>query len=170
MNKTEQEIASYIKEKFPKYSLEWVEPENGSPYLFVPGDSIDEIVKHLKETWEFNFESLVNLSAFDATEHIELTYHIYSYRHRHRFTLKIKAPRLNGEVNSIASVYGTANFQEREVFDLLGVKFKGHPSLTRIMMPDDWEGHPLLKDYQEKEEYEGIGTTREPLLATRGLF
>ncbi|HLD44839.1 MAG TPA: NADH-quinone oxidoreductase subunit C [bacterium] len=161
MNQKEKEIASHLIDKFSKEVLDWCEPEKGDWYLFVPASKLVEILLYLKDTWEFCFDHLVNLSAFDAQEHIEIVYHLYSYRHKQRFTLKVRTSRLQGEVPTVSTVYPTADFQEREVYDLLGVAFAGHPHLTRIMLPEDWVGHPLLKDYEEGAEYGGIGTGRK---------
>lgn len=162
MNQTE--ILKMIQDHFTDLTMEWLEPEKGDKYLIVPHDRVDEVVTYLKETWELSFDYLMNLSAFDAKEHIELAYHLHSYRHRHDFILKVKAVRENGEVNTITNLYGTANYQEREVYDHFGVRFKGHPNLKRILLPEDWVGHPLLKDYKEQEVYDQIATTRESLL------
>jgi NADH-quinone oxidoreductase subunit C len=164
MNKREKEIFDHLNDKFPEAALEWVQPECGDSFAWLAAEKLLEIVSYLKETWEFSFDYLVNLSALDAGEHLEVVYHLYSYRHKHRFNIRIKASRENGEVLSLTSLYGAADFQEREVFDLFGLKFKGHPKMKRILLPDDWEGYPLLKDYQEKEDYQGIGTSRENLL------
>lgn len=160
----EQEILKMLKKNFSDVSFDWVDAENGDNYLFVPADKVDEITQYLKDTWELSFDYLMNVSAFDTPDHIELVYHCYSYKHRHNFILKVKVPRENGEVNTLSHLYGTANFQEREVFDHFGVKFKNHPDMRRILLPDDWVGYPLLKDYKEEEEYNGMGTTRPPLL------
>ena len=158
------EISAALKAQFIDAELEWVEPENGDRFLYVPALQIPQIVKHLKESPEFYFDYLVNLSAFDATAHIEVVYHFYSYKHRHTFVLKVKVARENGEIPTIVDLYGAANFQEREVYDHFGVRFKGHPNLTRILLPQDWVGYPLLKDYKEQAEYNGIETTRPQLL------
>lgn len=160
----DSQIAQKIKDHFADFPLEWVEPENGDSYLYVSGDCIQDVICFCKQTPELDFDYLLNLTAMDGKEHIEVVYHLHSYRHGHTFELKVKVPRQNGEVNTITSIYGAANFQEREVFDHFGVKFKGHPNLKRILLPDDWVGYPLLKDYKEQEEYNGMGTTRPPLL------
>jgi NADH-quinone oxidoreductase subunit C len=112
------------------------------------------------------FDCLSNLSGIDYPKRnvIEVVYHLYSYLHRHLFTLKVEAPRDNPSVPTVAGVWSHADWQEREVFDLLGVIFEGHPDLRRILMPEDWPGHPLRKDFVEPEEYHGISTSRESLL------
>ena len=78
--------------------------------------------------------------------------------------LKVNAARDDPQVPSVADVWRHADWQEREVFDLLGVRFPGHPDLRRILMPEDWPGHPLRKDFVEPEVYHGIATSRESLL------
>ena len=160
----ESDIANQLKTKLPELSLDWVVAEKGDSALFVPADKTVEVASALKSDPALSMDFLMNLSAFDEKEHIEVTYHFYSYKHRHKLNIKVKAARGGGVVASLCSVYGTANFQEREVFDHFGVTFSAHPDMRRILLPDDWVGFPLLKDYQEQEEYNGIGTTRPPLL------
>ena len=94
---------------------------------------------------------------------IELVYHLQSLVHKHFLVLKVTVPRWKGgvegqlpEVPSVAGVWSTANWHEREVYDLVGVRFLGHPDLRRILCPEDWQGHPLRKDYQMPLEYHGI--------------
>ena len=112
------------------------------------------------------YPSLSNLSGVDYPKRnvIEVVYNLYSYPHRHLFTLKVEAPRDNPVVPTVSGVWSHADWQEREAFDLLGVVFDGHPDLRRILMPEDWPGHPLRKDFVEPEEYHGISTSRESLL------
>ena len=95
--------------------------------------------------------------------HLEVMYHLSSLRHRHRLVVKIHLPRwLNDrpgslpQVPSVCSVWSTANWHEREVYDLMGVEFTDHPGLRRILCPEDWQGHPLRKDYEMPLEYHGI--------------
>jgi NADH-quinone oxidoreductase subunit C len=111
-------------------------------------------------------DCLSNLSGVDYPKRgvIEVVYNLYSYKHRHLFTLKVGAARDNPVVPTVSGVWSHADWQEREVFDLLGVDFAGHPDLRRILMPEDWPGHPLRKDFVEPEEYHGISTSRESLL------
>jgi hypothetical protein len=95
-----------------------------------------------------------------------MVYHLWSMPHSHAFKIKVECDRSASKVPSVESVWRGANWLEREVFDLFGVKFEGHPDLRRIMMPEDWTGHPLLKDYQEIESYHGIGHSRVSTLDT----
>jgi NADH-quinone oxidoreductase subunit C len=77
----------------------------------------------------------------------ELNYHLLSMKRKERLRLKVRLPGSNPVAGSVSAVWPTANWHEREVFDLFGVRFEGHPDLRRILMPGDWEGHPLRKDY-----------------------
>jgi NADH-quinone oxidoreductase subunit C len=106
---------------------------------------------------------LSSLSGVDypKTSTIQVVYHLYSYSHRHMMVLKVSASRDDPVIRTVAGVWRAANWHEREVFDLLGVRFEGHPDMRRLLMPEDWLGHPLRKDFVEPEEYHGIKTSRE---------
>ena len=95
--------------------------------------------------------------------HLEVVYHLSSFAHKHRFTVKVSLPRWKGdkagtlpELPTLVNVWKAADWHERECFDLCGVDFIGHPNLTRILLSEDWEGHPLRKDYEFPLEYHGI--------------
>ena len=91
---------------------------------------------------------------------IEVVYHLYSYSLHHDFVVKADLPRDNPIIPSVTDLWGAAELNEREQFDLLGVGFSGHPDLRRILMPDDWPGFPMRKDYKEASQYRGMPTTR----------
>jgi NADH-quinone oxidoreductase subunit C len=84
---------------------------------------------------------------FPRSPRFQLSYHILSHAFKERIRLRVLLDEADPSVESITSVWPSANFYEREVFDLFGIHFSGHPDLRRIMLPDDWEGHPLRKDY-----------------------
>jgi len=88
-----------------------------------------------------------------------VVYNLYSLTHRHRVTLKVVMPREGAHVASVTGIWAAANWHEREAYDLTGIVFDGHPDLRRILLPDDWEGHPLRKDYEVQETYEIEGVT-----------
>jgi NADH-quinone oxidoreductase subunit C len=88
---------------------------------------------------------------------------------RHRAVLKISAPSENPKVPTVSHIWRTAEWHEREAFDLMGVEFVGHPDLRRILLPDDWEGHPLRKDYKNAETYQGLKTAYNNLQDTPDL-
>ena len=127
---------------------------------------IAEVALVLRDDPELAFDCLSNLSGVDYPKagHIQVVYHLFSYRHRHWIVLKVNALRDDPVVPTVSGVWSHANWQEREAFDLLGVRFTGHPDLRRLLMPEDWPGHPLRKDFVEPEEYHGISTSRESLL------
>jgi NADH-quinone oxidoreductase subunit C len=94
------------------------------------------------------YNYLRNLSGVDQETHLEVVYHLLSLSKKHEVCIKVKTAREGSSVPSVTSVWSTANWNEREVFDLLGIDFPGHPDMRRIMMPDDWVGYPLRKDYE----------------------
>jgi NADH-quinone oxidoreductase subunit C len=137
-----------------------------NPFVRVEPDAIRDVCGYLKDDVALAFDALSNLSGVDypKTSAIQVVYHLYSYRHRHTAVLKVDANRDDPVVQSVTSVWQAANWLEREIFDLLGVHFEGHPDLRRLLMPEDWPGHPLRKDFVEPDEYHGIRTSRESLL------
>lgn len=97
---------------------------------------------------QFSFLSdVTGVDRFPVEPRFELNYHLLSIPHRMRVRVKARVSGQDPVVPSVTSVWPTANWHEREIFDLFGVRFEGHPDLTRILLPEDWEGHPLRKDY-----------------------
>jgi len=86
----------------------------------------------------------------------EVAYNLYSIPFNHHLMIKVVLPRDKPEIESVSMIWKTANWQEREIFDMYGIHFKNHPDLRRILMPADWEGHPLRKDYKHQEYYRDI--------------
>ena len=123
---------------------------------------IERVCEYLKTTPGLSFDYLECITGVDYPDlqKIVVVYHVYSYTARHRIVLKVFLDRGDPAMPSVVNVWSTANWQERECYDLLGVLFEGHPDLRRLLLPDDWEGHPLRKDFEEKEEYHGIPTVR----------
>lgn len=132
------------------------------PWLQVEPYSIEDVCTKLKTDPELHFDYLECLTGTDYPdeEQIAVVYHVYSYVLRHRIVLKCFLEREDPALPTLCNVWPTANWQERECFDLLGVLFDGHPDLRRLLLPDDWEGHPMRKDYEEADEYHGIPTVR----------
>ncbi len=142
------------------------------PFAVVKRERIVEVCEFLKAEAGLEMDFLEDLTALDWPKRnvIEVVYHLLSYRHRHGIVLKVETDRAAASVPTVECVWKTANWFEREVYDLFGVDFPGHPDLRRIMLPDDWVGHPLRKDYQEAGGWHGIGNTREnPLVELRRL-
>jgi NADH-quinone oxidoreductase subunit C len=110
-----------------------------------PGDVLS-LCKNLKENYGFNY--LANLTSVDYGDTFEVVYHIYSIPENNKIVVKTRVPRNRPEVDSVFSVWPTADWQEREVYDLMGITFKKHPNLIRVLLPDDFVGHPLRKDFK----------------------
>ena len=138
----------------------------GAPAIRVRPADIVAVATFLKTDPALAFDCLSDQSGVDypKREQIEVVYHLFSYGRRHALTVKVGLARDNPRLATVATVWRTAIWQEREIFDLLGVVFAGHPDLRRILLPEDWVGHPLRKDYVEPTEYHGISTKRESML------
>jgi NADH-quinone oxidoreductase subunit C len=136
------------------------------PWVDIDAAAVREVCLYLRDDPELRFEALSNLSGVDYKDDgkIELVYHLFSYAHRQMFVLKCRTPRDAAEVPSVEPVWKAANWLEREIYDLLGVTFTDHTDLRRLLMPEDWIGYPLRKDFVEPDEYHGISTRRESLL------
>jgi NADH-quinone oxidoreductase subunit C len=118
--------------------------------IYIDGDQIREACALLQQdsTCEFNFLSDVTcVDWYPAEPRFEVIYHLLSIRKKERVRLKVRLGSASPVVESLTSLWPGANYFEREIFDLFGVRFSGHPYLRRILMPEDWEGHPLRKDY-----------------------
>jgi NADH-quinone oxidoreductase subunit C len=143
-----------------------VHPEAKDPWIDVDAPAIREVSLFLRDDPEVRCEALSNLSGVDYKNDgkIELVYHLFSYTHRHFVVIKCRTPRDEAVVPSVEPVWKAANWLEREIYDLLGVTFTDHTDLRRLLMPEDWVGYPLRKDFVEPDEYHGISTRRESLL------
>lgn len=160
-----EEMISALKAKFEGEEFKTVTDQAGDPYVFVPAGKIGEILTYLRDDPATQMECLSNLTGVDVPpDDLDVVYHMFSYAKRHSLTLKARIPKSAAKVPTVEKIYPTANWQEREAFDLLGIQFEGHSDLRRIMLPDDWVGHPLRKDYKEEEDYHGMSTTRPSLL------
>jgi NADH-quinone oxidoreductase subunit C len=170
-----QELHKHLEHKLAG-AITRAEPEAIDPWIeVVPGRWFD-VAKVLRNDPQLAFDYLNCISGIDFCEpdakkaakvtwqpHVEVVYHLSSLARRHRLVVKLLVPRWlddqPGElpqVPSVTSLWSTANWHEREVYDLMGIEFTGHPDLRRILCPEDWEGHPLRKDYQMPLEYHGI--------------
>ncbi len=135
-------------------------------WIGVDPDNIEQVARFLRDDSDTRFDCLSNLSGVDypARGQIEVVYNLMSYPKRHELTLKVATDRDAASVQTLTGVWPAADWLEREVYDLLGVDFPGHPDLRRILLPDDWVGNPLRKDYVEAPSYHGISTVRESML------
>lgn len=155
---TSEDIYSKLKEQFGDSILSLEEVVLDSFILIAP-DAIADIARYLVEDNELAFDSLMCLSGVDLgakEENLEIVYHLFSMTHRHTVVLKVHLPKEDPHIPSVEDIWKTANWHEREAYDLYGITFEGHSDLRRILMPEDWEGHPLRKDYKDPEFYRGM--------------
>jgi NADH-quinone oxidoreductase subunit C len=155
-----QKLSDLINKNVPGANAVVNTPEGKSDSsITVEASSIFAVVSFLKTNSEMPFNSLHVISGVDYVEHMEVCYMMSHFDPEggREFILKIKVTdRVNPAVDSIVSLYAAANFQEREVYDMYGIKFNNHPDLRRILCPDDWEGFPLRKDYVAQKVYNGM--------------
>jgi NADH-quinone oxidoreductase subunit C len=147
--------------------------EGPSPFAVVAAEAIADVAAFCKSDPDLAFDNLMCLSGVDYPKEtpprMEVVYHIYSYEHLHTFALKVHLPRENPAVPTVEKTWGVANWHEREAWDLFGIAFTGHSDLRRIMLPDDWEGHPLRKDWQDPEYYNGLHVKPTAQMAERAM-
>lgn len=144
---TNEELKSFHSNKFPDYEL-----VEGAQYieLTVPAEKLQQTALELKNTVELAFDYLICLTGLDYPDCMKVVYHLESTTHRHMMVLKVKtADRNQPALDTLTDVWRTAKYHEREVYDLLGVKFNNHTDLRRLFLDDDW-GFPLRKDYKDE--------------------
>jgi NADH-quinone oxidoreductase subunit C len=143
--------------------------DNRQPHLLVAPCDLLRVAALLRDDAALRFDSLMDVTGWDLLKYpgtppsdaIAVAYYLHSFAHRHRVQVRVLAPRAACAVPSVGGVWPAAIYFEREVFDLLGVTFTGHPDLRRIMCPDDWVGHPLRKDYAYPADYHGVAHLRD---------
>lgn len=142
-------VVRKLKERMPAAIAEVI-AHRGELTIVVPREHLRAVCELLYSDPECKFvylSDLMGLDRFPVEPRFEVNYHLVSFERRERLRLKVRVPGSNPVVQTMIPIWPTANWHEREVFDLLGVRFDGHPDLRRILMPETWEGHPLRKDY-----------------------
>ena len=151
-----QAIFDTLKGKFGDAVVE-LQGEGCSPaFVVVAAAAVKEVSRFLKEDPNLSFDVLMCLSGVDYKEKFAVAYHLHSLKQHHVIGLKAMLPRETPSLPTVDDVWPAANFQEREAFDLFGIVFEGSKDLRRILLPPDWEGHPLRKDYKYPDFYHGI--------------
>jgi NADH-quinone oxidoreductase subunit C len=163
-------IKQKLDEKFPGKISE-AQLEVVDPFLVVEKDAIVDIATFLRDEPELAFDTLHCHSAVDypKDERIEIVLHLSSLKHRHWIVLKVHLPRAEPKMPTLENVWPTANWHEREAYDLFGVVFEGHSDLRRIFLPEDWAGHPLRKDWEWPEEWHGIAVKPGTKMSDRAM-
>lgn len=156
-----EKIAEIIKAEIPDAKLEVLEHVQPSGFS-CPGDLLLAISKILHTHSELYFDLLSCITAMDNGPEagtLEVIYNLASIPYNHQLTLKVILTRTEDplpEIPTVSSIWKTAIWHEREIFDLMGINFQEHPDMRRLFLPADWKGHPLRKDYKDLETYHGI--------------
>lgn len=139
-----------IKEEYPEAVEEAYinRPSGHIPTLVIRREYWGEVAQLLKEDASLAFDYLRNLSSVDYETHLEVCYQFLSFTHRHSVAIRVKVDREESVLPTVSHLWAAADWNEREAFDLMGIRFAGHPDLRRILLPDDWVGYPLRKDYE----------------------
>ena len=148
-NIAEDNIENKLKKKFPKDILD-VKTFRDELSIYVEKDSIEKVAKFLRDDKELAFDFLSDLCGVDkisSDNSFEVVYHLYSLKRNHRVRLKVQIPASVPHISSVVNIWKTADWHEREAYDMFGIVFEGHPDLRRILTPDEFEGYPLRKDY-----------------------
>jgi len=157
--KQAEEILQILKENFPDSILELKTDQPTEAILIISPLEIDKISLFLRDSSELLFDSLMNLSGVDEIKAslLSVYYHLESTKLKHKITLKVSTDRNKPEIPTVSEVWKSADWHEREAYDLFGIIFLNHPDLRRILMPYDWDaGYPLRKDYENPEFYQGM--------------
>ncbi len=148
-----QTVCQKISEKFP----ESIDAEQNDDWIQVKPENWLKIAKWLKSDEKLYFDSLQCNTGIDLGEGVlESRYNLHSMKHLHKVEIRIKISAEKPDIPSVEQVWRVADWFERETYDMFGINFIGHRDLRRILLPDDWEGWPLRKDYEEQETYHGI--------------
>ncbi|MFQ5685687.1 MAG: NADH-quinone oxidoreductase subunit C [Candidatus Scalindua sp.] len=147
-------IVKNLKKKFPN-AVTKVKTFRGEITVSIDKDSIGKVAKSLCDDKASDFDYLSDLcgvdkSCLDSSDTFEVVYHLYSLKKNHRLRLKVEIPASNASIDTVTNVWKTADWHEREAYDMFGIIFKGHPNLERILTPQGFEGYPLRKDYPLK--------------------
>lgn len=166
---TFEEIKNKIINRFGEEMILAEQTSYLQPQLIVDKNRIEELCLFLRDDSELYFDYLHCLSGVDYAadqQELAVVYHLNSIPYKHSIVLKVmlsldRASTVLPRCPSVSNVWRTADWHEREAFDLYGIQFINHPDLRRILCPDDWEGFPLRKDYKEAEMYKGLKITFE---------
>jgi NADH-quinone oxidoreductase subunit C len=144
---TKEELKTKLSEIIPAATFD----ETGE-WLNVLVEAKDwlPLAKQLRNTSELDFDFLFSVTGVDWKSHFSVVYHLRSLQHGHIVVVKAKVDRANPEIDTVCQIWKTAELNEREVFDLFGIKFLHHPDLRRLFLTDEWEGYPLRKDYVDE--------------------
>jgi len=156
---TFEEIISNLKEAFTEDMILSVNESASPKCIELKAEDLLQCMEHLHATEGLYFDTLSCITGLDngiEANSMEVIYNLYSIPYNHHLMVKVFVDREKPVIDSLTPLWKTADWQEREVYDLFGIHFNNHPDLRRILLPEDWEGHPLRKDYKHQEYYRGI--------------
>ena len=164
MTMTFDEIVDAIKTRLGEATVSEVDTKAHPHAIIVPAEALHRVCSLLYSEDRLYFDSLSCITGLDngpETNTMEVIYNLYSIPYNHHLMLKVLLKRNQPgealpEISTVSDIWKTADWHERETYDLLGINFTGHPDMRRILLPADWEGHPLRKDYSNLEVYHGI--------------
>tara|TARA_B100001750_G_C15169933_1_gene428698 strand:+ start:63 stop:542 length:480 start_codon:yes stop_codon:yes gene_type:complete len=138
-------------------SVDGVELNKESGFILVPSTSLLAVAEKLINSTDLAFDFLMCITALDNgnSESFTVAYNLHSNKHNHSVEVRVSVFE-GDDVPSLSSIWKTADWHEREAYDMMGINFSGHPELKRILLPQDWEGFPLRKDYKEADYYHGV--------------
>lgn len=160
------EIHARLLEKFGTegvlnfFQTDTTDPKN--PFIYEPPQvlirlqSIREVAYFCFSDPELDFDNLMSLASVDRGENLSVVYCLYSMNRTHKIVLRVDFPRENPSIPTVSDVWAAANWHEREANDMMGIVFEGHPDPRSLLLPEDWEGYPLRKDYKVQEFYRGM--------------
>ncbi len=150
------EIFDKLKIEFGEEIISLNEDPGYEPSIKVEPTNLVDIMLFLRDEEGLEFDYPSCLSGVDLGANLGVVYNLYSMKRAHKITIKVEVPKEAPDVPSCELVWRSFDWHEREAYDLLGINFVGHHNLTRILLPDDWEGHPLRKDYVQPDYFHGM--------------
>lgn len=140
-------VAEDLRAKFPERVIE-IASFRGQIAVIVKNEGIKEVLRYLRDEHSFDhLQDLCGVDYFPRKPRFEVVYQLYSISKRHQIRIRVQVDEDDPEIDSVTELWPGSNWHERECYDMFGIRFSGHPDLRRILMPEDWDGHPLRKDY-----------------------
>ena len=129
--------------------------------LFVPSDNLLKVVNFLNNDSDMMFDILLSISGYDNKDTLGSAYNLFSLEKRHYIEIRVEVERDNPSIPSVVGIWKAADWHERESYDLFGIQYENHPDLRRILLPSDWIGYPLRKDFVTPEFYNGLPVPKD---------
>jgi len=158
------ELLALLAQRLQGAAIGIEEMPNNDIMLQVARQDFIAVLTTLKQDKDLGFKALTNQLGVDYGDRFAVICNLYSFAIDNKLTIKVFLEKEDPEIDSIEKLFRGANWFERETYDLLGIRFKGHGNLERLLLPADWEGHPLRKDYVYPQEYHGVALKRKMLL------